>query len=114
MFEKVNQQYMEMQAAKQLLKQRYLNLKNAYSASNNLSKSKTLKRSMPLTNIEEEANITVNIKPGEEVQTIDKWYTHYNELEELKKVFFEFLKRWVEIDANATSAVNEPFLYKRL
>ena len=43
------------------------------------------------------------IKPGEEVETIDAWNTYRDEIEELKKVFFEFLKRWVEIDTNAAS-----------
>ena len=56
----------------------------------------------------------MKIKPGDEVETIEKWNTPVDEIEELKKVFFEFLKRWVEIDTNAASAVNEPFLYTRL
>ena len=47
------------------------------------------------------------------MRIIDAWHSYYDELEELKKVFFEFLKRWVDIDTIA-SDVNEPILYRRL
>ena len=40
------------------------------------------------------------LKVSEEVKLIDGWSYCYDELEELKKIFFEFLKRWVENGEN--------------
>ena len=53
------------------------------------------------------------LKPGEEVKLIDNWSYCYDELEELKKIFFEFLKRWVDSTAKDTQHVNHPVLYER-
>ena len=54
------------------------------------------------------------IKPGEEVGVIEAWRSYHDEIEELKKVFFEFLKRWVDIDTSTVSDVNKPVLCRRL
>ena len=43
---------------------------------------------------------------------ISTWSESYDEIEELKKVFFEFLKRWVENDGSQQN-VNQPKLYER-
>ena len=53
------------------------------------------------------------MRPGDEVKLIDGWSDCYDELEELKKIFFEFLKRWVENDGSKLN-VNKPILYERL
>ena len=58
--------------------------------------------------IEEEIN---EVQAGEEVEKIDAWNSYYDELDELKKVFYEFLKRWVSIDTKTLSEVNKPLLY---
>lgn len=53
-----------------------------------------------------------NVKVGDEVKFIDLWEECANEIEELKKIFFEFLQRWINND-NRTYEVNRPVLYER-
>lgn len=49
---------------------------------------------------------------GEELKVIEEWRENYDEIDELKKVFFQFLKRWVEIDSGQQN-VNKLKLYQR-
>ena len=52
------------------------------------------------------------MKRGTELKVIDAWNDSLDEIEQLKKVFFEFLKRWVENDGSQHN-VNKPTLYSR-
>lgn len=52
----------------------------------------------------------VVVKRGSELKTIEAWNESQDEIEELKKVFFEFLKRWVGNDGSQLN-VNKPTLY---
>ena len=38
------------------------------------------------------------IQAGTEVKLISEWNDLYDELDELKKIFFEFLKRWTDTE----------------
>ena len=40
------------------------------------------------------------IQAGSEVKLISEWNDLYDELDELKKIFFEFLKRWTDTERN--------------
>jgi hypothetical protein len=53
-----------------------------------------------------------NMKDGEEVGAMEAWREPADEIEELKKVFFEFLKRWVE-NEGPQGDVNKPIIYER-
>ena len=39
------------------------------------------------------------VKKGRELKVIEKWKVSDDEVDDLKKVFFQFLKRWVENDS---------------
>ena len=43
---------------------------------------------------------------------IEDWNISYDEVEELKKVFFKFLKRWVDIDGNQPNFNKQAFCYR--
>ena len=42
----------------------------------------------------------VEVKKGEEVKFIEEWRESKDEIEELKKVYYQFLNRWLEIDGS--------------
>ena len=42
------------------------------------------------------ANGEKPLKPGTELRVIKKWETLEDELDELKKIYFTFLKRWTD------------------
>ena len=52
------------------------------------------------------------VNAGEEMKYINEWTQHKNELCELKKIFFEFLKRWVE-NKSSENSINKPVYYER-
>ena len=55
----------------------------------------------------------MEVKQGQEVQLIDAWNDSYNEIDELKKLFLEFLKRWVENDGREKKSINALVIYRR-
>ena len=103
MFEDIDRQYWEMRTAKDQLKKRF-----EQSKSVNTIQSKSASRKGTLA-IEDNFS---QIKPGQEVQFIDQWSVMKDEIEELKKVFFEFLQRCVENDGSK-STMNAPVIYNR-
>ena len=50
------------------------------------------------------------IKPGSEFKQIKKWEQLEDELDELKKIYFSFLKRWTDVAKNKDEP-NRAFLY---
>ena len=98
-FTDINKQYLEMKVAKKMLSARLKKINNDTAVVTTPSY---------LTKYGE----MVKVERGTELKVIDAWNDSYDEIEELKKVFFEFLKRWVEIDGSQTN-VNQPTLYKR-
>ena len=65
-----------MKAAKKMLKQRFEEQKN-------FTVKATTKRETVVQNKE-----TSQVKPGQEVKLIEQWNESYDEIEELKKVFY--------------------------
>ena len=59
-----------------------------------------------------EEQIEVDVKKGEEVKFIEEWRESKDEIEELKKVYYQFLNRWLEIDGSQLN-VNKFKLYQR-
>ena len=43
---------------------------------------------------------------------ITEWTELYDELDELKKIFFEFLKRWTDTERNDELDPNRPIIYQ--
>ena len=52
------------------------------------------------------------IPAGQELKGIREWEDLYDELDELKKIFYEFMKRWTEQTSLEMDA-NRPVLYER-
>ena len=52
-----------------------------------------------------------DIKAGQEVKLISEWTELDDELDELKKIFFEFLKRWTDTKKNDELDPNLPVIY---
>lgn len=52
-----------------------------------------------------------DIKAGQEVKLISEWNELDDELDELKKIFFEFLKRWTDSKKNDELDPNRPVIY---
>ena len=52
----------------------------------------------------------IQVKAGEETQVINEWTQHNDELDELKKIFFEFLKRWTDKE-RLKFEPNKPIIY---
>ena len=52
-----------------------------------------------------------DIKAGQEVKLISEWNELDDELDELKKIFFEFLKRWTDAKKNDELDPNRPVIY---
>lgn len=98
-FTDINKQYLEMKVAKKMLSAR-------------LKKINTDTAVVTTPSYLTKYGEMVKVERGTELKVIDAWNDSYDEIEELKKVFFEFLKRWVEIDGSQTN-VNQPTLYKR-
>ena len=82
-FTEINSKFMKMQAAKDLLKRRYE--EQTGTTSDKSERNRVISR---LNGFE--------VKAGQEVQIIEEWQSSYDEIEELKKVFFEFFKRWTD------------------
>ena len=59
-----------------------------------------------------EEQVEVDVKKGEEVKFIEEWRESKDEIEELKKVYYQFLNRWLEIDGSQLN-VNKFKLYQR-
>ena len=51
------------------------------------------------------------VNAGEEMNYINEWTQHKNELCELKKIFFEFLKRWIDSERHKIEP-NKPIIYQ--
>ena len=51
------------------------------------------------------------IKQGKEVKAIEGWTECKDEIEELKKIFFEFLKRWIDSERHKIEP-NKPIIYQ--
>lgn len=49
---------------------------------------------------------------NKELKYINSWTELYDELDELKKIFFEFLKRWTERDRHLAEP-NKQILYEK-
>lgn len=60
---------------------------------------------------EESEDKSSNIKAGQELKSITEWTEMQDELDELMKIFFEFLKRWTDKDKNDFDP-NRPITYK--
>ena len=101
-FDDVNRQYDLMKAAKKQLKLRFEIHMNQNTEPDQSEKDQ---RALKMSNRQ--------VKVGEECEVIEAWSLAYNEIEELKKVFFEFLKRWVENDGRQKN-INAPILYETL
>ena len=52
------------------------------------------------------------IQAGSEMKLISEWTDMYDELDELKKIFFEFLKRWTDTERNDQLDPNRPVIYQ--
>ena len=52
------------------------------------------------------------IQAGSEVKLISEWNDLYDELDELKKIFFEFLKRWTDTERNDECDPNRLIIYQ--
>ena len=52
------------------------------------------------------------IQAGAEIKIISEWTDLYDELDELKKIFFEFLKRWTDTERNDELDPNRPVIYQ--
>ena len=59
-----------------------------------------------------EQEMEVDVKKGEEIKVIEEWRESKDEIDELKKVYFQFLNRWLEIDGSQLN-VNKAKLYQR-
>ena len=46
------------------------------------------------------------------MKLISEWTDLYDELDELKKIFFEFLKRWTDTERNDEFDPNRPLIYQ--
>ena len=44
---------------------------------------------------------------------IEAWSETYDEIDELKKLFLQFYKRWLENAGRGTEGINAPVIYKR-
>ena len=77
-FKDINKQYSEMRVAKEQLRSRV-------QKCNQLAPT---------------VSEGIIVEKGQELKMISTWNESYDEIEELKKVFFEFLKRWVENDGS--------------
>ena len=44
---------------------------------------------------------------------IEAWSDTYDEIDELKKLFLQFYKRWLENAGRGTEGINAPVIYKR-
>ena len=55
----------------------------------------------------------MNIAQGKELALIEAWSEPYDEIDELKKLFLEFLRRWVENDGREKENINAPIIYER-
>lgn len=52
------------------------------------------------------------VEANMELKYINSWTELYDELDELKKIFFEFLKRWTESDRHLAEP-NKQILYEK-
>ena len=59
---------------------------------------------------DDEKSKSPTIKAGQEVKNINEWIELNDELDELKKIFFEFLKRWTDKPKNDLDP-NRPVIY---
>ena len=99
----VNKQYTQMQVAKKLLMRRHQLSQNR----NNVDKNSDSSQVSAQQRQESErvlaepllASKTTEIKPGQELKYINAWTEAHDEIDELKKIFFGFMKRWVENDS---------------
>ena len=62
--------------------------------------------------IEEVPSEVKAIQAGSEVKLISEWTDLYDELDELKKIFFEFLKRWTDTERSDEFDPNRLVIYQ--
>ena len=97
----VNKQYKQMQEAKKLLMRRHQLSQTRKNADKNSDLSQVSAQRQESERVLAEpllASETTEIKPGQELKHINAWTEAHDEIDELKKIFFGFMKRWVEND----------------
>ena len=92
LFVEIGKKYDRMQQAQKALIKRHKDTDPSLQNSEKMNRQQLL-ISQTRCDSQAEAN---PIKTGEEVKTIQEWTELYDELDELKKIFFEFLKRWTD------------------
>ena len=56
--------------------------------------------SKSINNLDDDEKLKMSQSSGKELKRINKWKELDDELDELQKIFFTFLKRWTENDQN--------------
>lgn len=105
LFKAISRDYDTMKVAQEQLLERHLRTTETTFINRSTVKQK-MSTMKPL-----ESSQQILVKPGRELKKIRRWEALEDELDELQKIFFSFVKRWTE-GVRDTSDVNELITYE--